>query len=89
MFALANKESEATHRILFESLVSCARDVAKLDLREIVANYHADLHMGEEKARQGAWPKSEHVADFAHLIGACQRHKARDAHQNHDPKAAV
>ena len=89
MFALANKESEATHRILFESLVSCAREVANLDLREIVAQYHADLHMGEEKARQQVWPKSERVADFAHLIGACQRPRARGAHQRHDPKAAV
>ncbi|CAE7545090.1 mak16-a [Symbiodinium natans] len=73
MFALANKESDVSYGTLFDSLISCAKAVAGVDLREAVGQYHADLHSGEEKARRRCWPRSDRVADFAHVIGACKR----------------
>ena len=74
-FGLANKESQATYQILFESVCACALSFAGLDLREACHQYHADMHMGEDLAQKSIFAKALRVADWARVIGACTRPK--------------
>ena len=75
LFALANKESQPTYQVLFDALESCALQFAGMSLRETCAQYHADMHYGEDLEVKAAFAKALRVTDWAHFLGACSRPK--------------
>ena len=76
VFGLANKESQPTYQVLFEALCACAEKFAGVDLRSSCQQYHADMHPGEDLAQRSVFINASRVADWAHVIGACNRPKA-------------
>ena len=75
MFALANKESQPTYQFFFQHVVACGLQFAGVDLSLACRQYHADLHSGEDAALKAIFVNADRVADWAHVMGACQRSK--------------
>lgn len=89
VFGLANKESQTTYQVLFDSLCACAERFAGVDLRSCCHQYHADMHPGEDLAQKSVFINASHVTDWAHLIGACNRPKVVKALVPSDEKIKV
>ena len=75
MFALTNKESEGTYQSFLNSVVSCCKQFAGVDLAHACRQYHSDLHAGEDLAQKAVFQQADRVADWAHVIGASTRSK--------------
>ena len=73
MFALANKESQATYQFFFQHVVACGLQFTGVDLSLACRQYHADLHSGEDAAVKAIFVNADRVADWAHVMGACRR----------------
>lgn len=82
MFALANKESQPTYQFFFNHVVACGTKFASIDLSQACHQYHADLHCGEDLAQKEVFINADRIADWAHVIGACQRAKPATAGLN-------
>ena len=89
IFGLANKESEVTYQVLFQSLCECSRRFAGIDLQACVRQYHADMHPGEDLAQRSMFANACRVADWAHVIGACTRPKQKVTKDAHDERVNV
>ena len=72
-YAVANAESQASYRALFQGATVATQRLCGIDLRAVVAQYHSDWHAGEEAARADSFPRSVRAGDFAHLVGATAR----------------
>ena len=75
MFALTNKESEGTYQSFLNSVVSCCKQFAGVDLAHACRQCHFDLHAGEDLAQKAVFQQADRVADWAHVIGASTRSK--------------
>ena len=63
LFAIVNKESEATYRVLFRAAKQMALKLTGADWSRCVQQYHCDWHLGEEKARAAEFPNSMRCGD--------------------------
>ena len=90
IFAVANTERQETYECLFQAALRCAKEWWDIDLSTAARQYHADLHPGEDLARESIFPNALRVADVARVIGSCKRGARRKAaHQPKDEKMAA
>eukprot|EP00439_Symbiodinium_sp_Y106_P016405 s1248_g2.t1 len=89
MFAVANVERQETYECLFKAAATCAKQWCDIDLSTAARQYHADLHPGEDLARESVFPNALRVADFAHVIGACKRGSRQKADRPKDERMAA
>ena len=72
---LQTKESQPTYQFFFQHVVACGLQFTGVDLSLACRQYHADLHSGEDAAVKAIFVNADRVADWAHVMGACQRSK--------------
>ena len=89
LFALTNKEAQESYKIFFQALVDCAAKFTGVNLAEVCFQYHADLHLGEDLARKQIFPRSDRLADWAHVTGACARPKIKQTAGEADGRLAA
>ena len=92
-FAISNKESAPAYKFVFESACKVVQQLCDIKLAEVVRQYHADWHAGEEVARREVFTNSLRCGDWAHFVGACSvRTKTPvpvKGASNHDKQVAV
>ncbi len=72
-FAIAEKENSDAYAALLQAVLDMSLELGCPLLRSDVRQWHADMHLGIEKARQHLMSHATSVWDWAHVLGKnCQ-----------------